>query len=489
MFIPVEKKPQWNNPPILTVVLILISIGCYFTWQNKDDEKEQLAFQYYIQSGLAAIEVPAYIDYLDSLKQPDITLKTLFKQNRQQAYRDALKKLIVDGKFLRLLNEQQVIRPEHPLFRMWQQKHAEFQLLLQRIVKYRYGLKPYDADFESLVLHNFLHNDGNHLLINMLFLFMFGFVIELAIGRSAYLFVYLTSGMASGVTLLVFEPDSAHWVVGASGAIAGLVGFYTLLFGRQRIRFFYSVIVYFGYVTAPALVLLPVWLGYELFNQYLFQNQISNLSHIGGLVVGALMGMVYKRYPKLIHQQAIEGKSKELTFQKKFHTALEHIAQLDFNSAHKILNELLINQPNNIEVVKQLYHLEKIHPESDQYHVFAHQLIKLASEKPGNDKLIHAVYTEYSESARPSAKFTTDLLYFLGTNFSRNSYLEDAEKICRYLLKHDSNDDKQPEILLSLVNAFKKANRDELYQKYKNLLVENFPDSKQARIALTYKGC
>lgn len=488
MFIPIEKKPQWQNPPILTIVLIFICIGCYFTWQNKDIERETLAFQYYIDSGLAIIEVPAYVKYLQSIKKPEATtkLQALLKQNPQQAYHFALKKLIVDGEFLNQLDNYQIIQPNQPHFKMWLQKHNEFKHLLNRIVKYRFGLKPYAYSLDSLVLHNFLHDDINHLIINMIFLFMFGFVIELVIGRSAYILVFLLSGIASAATLIFFDSDSAYWVVGASGAIAGLVGFYTLLYGKRRIRFFYSVIVYFGYVTAPALVLLPVWFIYELINQYYFLDQVSNLSHIGGLVTGASLGLIYKRYPNLIHQQAIQDNSKQLNFKIKFQQALDLIAQLKFNSAHKILNELLLNQPNNFNVIKQLYNLEKIHPETNQYHVFTHQLIKLACEKPGQEKLIHDIYKEYSNIAKPSAKFTTDLLYTLAMVFSKNKHLDDAGKICQYLLKHDNNTDKQPELLLSLVNALKTEKLSEQYLQFKNLLINDFPDSKQARIAISY---
>ncbi len=484
MFIPIEKKPQWQNPPILSIILILISVGAYFTWQNNDKESEAIAFQYYIQSGLAKIETPAYIKYPGA--KDAATIKQLLTQQPLQAYRLALKNIMVDGLFLSQLDGHEIIKPDHPQFKIWLQKHTEFKRLLNRIVKYKYSLKPYQYNLQSLVIHNFLHNDISHLIINMVFLFMFGFVIELAIGRSAYLFVFLISGIASGATLILLEPDAAYWVVGASGAIAGLVGFYTLLYGTRKIRFFYTVIVYFGYITAPALILLPVWLVYELLNQYLFLDQVSNLSHIGGLLTGALLGLIYKRYPRLIHQESIQDNSQQLKFKKKFQQAIELVAQLDFNKAHKILNELLVNQPNNIDVVKQLYYLEKIHPDTDQYHVFAHQLIKLAGEKSGYEKLIHRVYTEYSQTAQPSAKFTPDLLYYLATLFSSNNYLDDAEKICHYLLKHDGNTDKQPELLLSLINGLKRSNRTEHYQKYKNLLIENFPDSKQARIVVAY---
>lgn len=488
MFIPIEKKPEWKNPPILTVILIFICVGSYFTWQNNDVEREKLAFQYYISSGLAAIEVPAYIEYIESTKATEFSssLRILLKKQPQQAYRAALNRLIVDGRFLKQLDTLQIITPKHSHYKMWLHTHTEFKRLINRIVKYRYGLKPYDYSLESLVIHNFLHDDINHLIINLLFLFMFGFVIELAIGRSAYLLVFLTSGVASAGTLIILEPNSAYWVVGASGAIAGLVGFYTLLYGTRKIRFFYTIVVYFGYVTAPALILLPVWFIYELVNQYFFLDQVSNLSHIGGLATGAILGLIYKRYPQFIHQPSLENTASNLDFQKKYQEAITFIAQLKFNKAHKILNELLVNQPNNINVIKQLYNLEKIHPETNQYHVFTHQLIKLACEKPNQEKLIHSVYTEYSEIAKPSAKFTTDLLYILAMVFSNNRHLDDAKKICGYLLKNDANSDKQSELLLSIVNGLKKENLSEQVQQYKNLLIKDFPDSKQALIAASY---
>jgi len=486
MFIPVEKKPQWQNPPILTILLILISSGCYFTWQTNDTASEAASFQYYISSGLASIEVPAYIQYLQSHNKPVTNLKDLLMKDKQRGYRAALQKLIVDGAFLKQLQNNQIIRTDNPKFTQWQQRYKEFNRLKERIVKYRFGLKPYDYNLESLVIHNFLHDSVNHLVLNMIFLFMFGFIIELAIGRAAYLFVFLSSGIMSAFTLVLINPQSAHWVVGASGAIAGLVGFYTMLYGLRKIKFFYSVIVYFGYVTAPALMLLPVWLIYELINQFYFSDQVSNLSHIGGLAFGAFLGFIYKRYPQLIHQQTLEDNSLQLQFKKKFQLAINNIAQLKFNTAHKILNELLINQPNNFEIIKQLYNLEKINPHTDQYHVFTHQLIKLAIDRSGNEKFIHSIYKEYSNIAKPSAKFTTDLLYSLARIFSTNNYMDDAGKICLYLLKNDDSTDKQPELLLGVINGFKKINNPEQLAYYKNLLLNKFPESKQAKIVNQY---
>ena len=70
--------------------------------------------------------------------------------------------------------------------------------------------------------------------------------------------------------------------------------------------------------------------------------------------------------------------------------------------------------------------------------------------------------------------------------FSNHHYLDDAGAICHYLLKHDGNTDKQPELLLSVVNGFKKENKQDQYLQYKELLKKDFPDSKQARIVASY---
>lgn len=483
MFLPVEKKPQWQNPPILTMLLILISIGCFFTWQNNDTERERTAYQYYFDSGLADIEIPAYLEYLKNPQHASyLNFKERLKQNPQRAKKQLLQSLIVDGLFLRQLSNEQIITPQYTRFNEWQKKHVEFQRLLNRVVKYRFGFKPYQPSLATLVIHNFLHDSVGHIVLNMVFLFMFGFVIELAIGRIAYLFLFLASGMASAMTLTLFDANAAYWTIGASGAIAGLVGFYTILYGTRKIRFFYTAFVYFNYIKAPAIIILPLWLGYEIINQLVFHAHISNLSHIGGLLTGILLGLIYKSYPGLIHQQVIEGNHAELAFQAKLQQVRRLIANLEFNPAHRLLNQLLIEQPNNFEVIQQLYHLEKIHPDTDQYHVFAHQLLKLSIESSGYEEFVHNIYKEYSETAKPQPKFTTELLYYLAKLFSRKDYLEDAETLCQYLLSHDTDKDELPEVLLMLLAALKRAANEDKYNYYKNRLISDFPNSKQAQI-------
>ena len=97
----------------------------------------------------------------------------------------------------------------------------------------------------------------------LLFLFIFGFALEIALGRWVYLGLYLLSGVASHLLWWALDPV---WVtgVGASGAISGLMGMYIGVYGLRKINFFYWLIFVFGTVRWPALAILPVWLANEL---------------------------------------------------------------------------------------------------------------------------------------------------------------------------------------------------------------------------------
>ena len=74
--------------------------------------------------------------------------------------------------------------------------------------------------------------------------------------------------------------------LGASGAVSALMGMYAVLYRMRRIRFFYQFLVYFNYVTAPALLLLPAWIANELLQHWLGGRGIAYMAHLGGLLTG-----------------------------------------------------------------------------------------------------------------------------------------------------------------------------------------------------------
>ena len=145
----------------------------------------------------------------------------------------------------------------------------------------------------------FLHGGWDHLLGNMIFLWLAGCLLEQGCGALVLALVYLGGGLcAAGLFLGTLPGQTISTLVGASGSIAGIMGAITTLYGMQRIKIFLMLGFYFNYLRVPAMLLLPLWIGYELFNnlQYGETNNVAYMAHVGGLLGGAAIGFVLRHF-------------------------------------------------------------------------------------------------------------------------------------------------------------------------------------------------
>ena len=168
-----------------------------------------------------------------------------------------------------------------------------------------FGVVPFDlthdpgfASYARLVSSMFVHGGWFHLLGNMWFLHVFGDNVEDAIGRGPYLGFYLAAGLSAAALHVVIDPMSEVPMVGASGAIAGVLGGYLVLHPRARVITLFFVF----FVELPAWVFLFVWFGLQLVHG--FSSLTDNVSHdggvaffahVGGFVTGLAMTWVMKR--------------------------------------------------------------------------------------------------------------------------------------------------------------------------------------------------
>ncbi len=145
----------------------------------------------------------------------------------------------------------------------------------------------------SYVTYSFLHADLIHLGGNMLFLWVFGDNIEDALGHVRYLAFYLACAAGGAFLHGMVAPDSQAPLIGASGAIAGVVTAYLILYPRVKIW-----ILAFGRIPlrVPAYVVLALWIGVQMLLFALGgDDQISWACHVGGIVTGALLVFVLRR--------------------------------------------------------------------------------------------------------------------------------------------------------------------------------------------------
>ncbi len=134
----------------------------------------------------------------------------------------------------------------------------------------------------------FMHANVLHVLGNMLFLLVFGPGIEAAMGSPRYALYYLFWGVVAATTHIFVDPHSALPVLGASGAIGGVLGAYFLLFPGNRIEIFVPILAFLTF-EVPAWVLLGLWFVYQI---AIPQQGVANWAHAGGFLAGMLTVLV-----------------------------------------------------------------------------------------------------------------------------------------------------------------------------------------------------
>ena len=153
--------------------------------------------------------------------------------------------------------------------------------------------------FLDFIRSMFFHGGWMHLLGNMLYLWIFGDNIEDRMGRALYLLVYFVSGFVAGLAQILIAPESPIPLVGASGAIAGVLGSYALMFPGVKVR---GIILlgYFGRIAEiPALYVLGFWFVIQLFDGLLSLGAatatggVAFFAHIGGFIAGLVMTWLF----------------------------------------------------------------------------------------------------------------------------------------------------------------------------------------------------
>jgi len=156
------------------------------------------------------------------------------------------------------------------------------------------------ARFVPMFSSMFLHGSWLHLIGNMWTLWIFGDNVEDRLGKSRYLLYYLVCGLAAVYLHYLTGPHSGMPVVGASGAIAGVMGGYFVLFPRAQVVTLLPIFFFIQIVTVPAFVFLALWFFAQLFNGMVasaasFGGGVAWWAHVGGFVAGALMILPLRR--------------------------------------------------------------------------------------------------------------------------------------------------------------------------------------------------
>ncbi len=156
----------------------------------------------------------------------------------------------------------------------------------------------------------FLHGGWLHILGNMWFLWIFGNNVEDAMGHARFVVFYLLSGLAAAALQVIFDPSSGVPMVGASGAIGGVMGAYVVLYPRVHVHMMVMLGFYVSRVAMPAMVMLGYWFLLQLFGGFVSLGGsgggVAFWAHVGGFAAGALLVLLFRK-PNLVQRHLYHG--------------------------------------------------------------------------------------------------------------------------------------------------------------------------------------
>ena len=171
-----------------------------------------------------------------------------------------------------------------------------------------YGVIPTRFQWMDVLTSIFLHGGWMHLIGNMWFLWIYGDNVEDILGHSQYLVFYLLCGVAATMAHVAFNMDSRVPSIGASGAIAGVMGAYVVKFPHSRITTLVPITIFLTTVDIPAYFILLYWFVIQFFSgvgsvghSHLSQGGVAWFAHIGGFLAGVVLILVMRTDPRWSH--------------------------------------------------------------------------------------------------------------------------------------------------------------------------------------------
>lgn len=461
--IPLENRPTWRNPPWMTVLLILVNMLVFWGPQRSEEKAQDRAAAFYVASPLPAIEVPRFVAWLE--ETGDKHLKEARALQKAGDHRMLLRWMEQEDGFQQRLKSPRFVPPEDPQYTDWKAARAQYEARMPAPFTRKWA-QNFEKDAElrpvTWLTATFLHGSTGHLIGNMVFLFLFGFSVELALGRGWYLAFYLLGGLGGSLLAGWAYAGMGSYGLGASGAVSALMGMYAVLYRLRRVRFFYQLFFYFNYVTAPALLLLPAWIANELLQHWLSGKGVAYMAHLGGLVTGAsLMALAMLLRKKPMEVPVTQDAAPDDGFDAHVANAQRLAQGMKFEQALAQWRAAAKLRPQDQAVLSAWFKTASLWPDGEDFHRAARRIFRLHAHDEQTLQFQHASYRTYFEKAKPGARLQPDDMARLSRRFARAQQWGDAEKLFNALHMTAPTHPELGETLGMLVSALCHAGRRE----------------------------
>lgn len=470
------KEIDWRKAPTVTVILIVLNCLTYLVYQGGDDEKIQQTTHLYLNDGLFDIEYPHYDSYLHRRQQTEQA--ALVKQAFQEKELELLSTIMIsDIGFSEHLQKKGSILWSSAEYSRWQKLRRVTNPTINSISEIRFGLIPAHNIPLSFVTYQFLHGGLIYLITNMLFLLVLGAAVEQRLGHQLTITIYIGSGICGGLAYTLSQWIGAQWLnsgldsynilIGASAAVAGLMGANLSLYGFRK-----DFITYFvsdkAQLSTYTCWLLLAWLGYEF-----FVSNTAYWAHAGSFVTGFTIIFARKKWLPKLNLALLGPKDPHLEYRRELAKVMSAIGNMEFTSAKSTLRDLIPHHPRDLSLLEQLYKLEKLDTKNASYQ----EVVELLFCFPTHDKIqllaIQEIYKDYKKIRKDRPPLSASVMCSLIIKLCRLNLPEEAEKEVALLLDEEIDKCSQSKKALNaLAVCFDKQNNKGKAEHYRSLSAE-----------------
>jgi membrane associated rhomboid family serine protease len=464
--LPVEKQFDWKNPPWVLGLLVFLNVFAHLFYQSNDAFVVNVVLDAYVDQGFYGAEAEHYETFVLEQEGPAGAARVRELRADHGDYAVAWE-MLQDEPFESWLAWNRDYPMSAELGESWRERRRSMADALGRVSTVRFGLEPADLGPITLLTHQFLHGDVMHLLGNMFFLVLCGFAVEAAIGHLRFLAFYLVGGALAGLGHALVDLDSTVPLVGASGAISGVMAMYLTLFRLKRIEFFYWIFVFVGYVRLPALAVLPVYLGKELWMMLADpDSNIAFMAHAAGFVAGAvLIALVLLLRPKAVDEEYIEEDQSVDPARVARAGIYEEIGRYRFDLARRRLDALREVEGDSFELrrlAQQLFEADHADGHEDATDA-------LVSWRDASPVEIREQARLLGREPKILERLPDDELMRLGARLGRIEDLSNGVRVLDTLVDRGIDDSRIGVIARRLATAFKAQNDGPRARQYAEL--------------------
>ncbi len=348
--IPIGTDQKFRKFPVISVVLIFLMIVTFFITSSQRRELIE-------RENFLIAKIRTMIS--DHLMQQDGYLKGYWTDIEERI--ESLTQEVLKGEFGNINDERTAEKIGDAV--------AEISGIISRDPYRRFGFLPGRPSLLGAVTCAFLHADIMHLASNLYFLFLFGAFIEDFLGKKRYLIYFLVCSIAASYFHGMLAPTGMKDIplIGASGAISGLMSGFLIFFLSAKIRYFLFLFLFFRFYTKtfflPSFVALPVWFLMEVFNHIASKGEsdVAHSGHIGGFLAGLLITAVIRLSP--LYEKFKDDYFREATIENPdsyLDDIDDLIAEQKYREALNIAREGLRVRPDYMPLIRQKLRIYKL---------------------------------------------------------------------------------------------------------------------------------